>query len=137
MDKKFVTMFIIFVIVFVAFVTLIIFKNPITQLTRAKEDVTPSPEQTLIFAWPQSVPADGSSSSKITVFVRSVNNKPISNRIITLTSTNGTFEQNYLISDEQGQGSFKLTSTKPGVADISAVIDNAISVKNRISVKFL
>lgn len=130
-------MFALFLVIFLSFITLVLFKNPITQFTRAKEDITPSSNETLIFAWPLSVPANGINQSKVTVFIRSLNGKPVVNHTVTLSTTLGAFKENNIASDDKGQSIFTLTGTAPGVASISAVIDNTIPVINKISVKFL
>lgn len=136
MDKKLISILVLFFLVFTTFIVMLVFREPITQFTRAKEDTTPSSDQTLIFAWPLTAPADGRTQATVTVFVRSVSGKPVANRIITLTTTLGNVRENSLTSDAEGKAAFALTSPSVGVAQISAMIDNTLPVTKKISVKF-
>ncbi len=136
MDKKFVTLISVFVLVFVLFISLVAFNEPIKRFTRASETVHPSGETSILFAWPQSTAADGTSKVKLEVFVRSMTGNPLPNKQVSVQSTLGTITPLTLTSDKSGKASFTLTATTPGVATLSALIDGSTSVAKKVTVKF-
>ncbi len=136
MDKKLIGLILVFFIAFGLFVSILVFQQPITKLTKAKEEFLPSPTKSLVFAWPNSLPADGKSESVITVFVRNEKEFPITNKKVTLTTTLGTIKEIQPVSDKQGKTEFKLSSTSSGVAQIKATIDNSLKLTQTISVQF-
>ena len=137
MDKKLLALITLFFISFAFFAAVTIFNNPITQFTRAKEDFTPSAERSKILAWPfPSVKADGLTGSTINVFVVSESDKPISDRIVSLSSTLGNITNTSAITDKNGNATFNISSASPGIAEIEAVVDPDIKLIQKISINF-
>ena len=136
MDKKLLGLITIFFLSFLLFISVVVFNKPLTQFTRAKEDLAPSGANSLIFAWPLTARADGSEEVTVNVFVRSENNKLVTDRTVTVTSTLGTVKVVTDKADNTGKTTFKVTAASPGTAEISATIDNSIPVAQKISVRF-
>lgn len=126
----------IFMLSFGLFTTITVFNKPLTRLTKAKEEFQTSSESSLLFAWPLTTKADGRYSVQINVFVRNATNIPLSNRKVHLSTTLGTLKENDLDTDKAGKASFMLKSDSPGLAELSALIDNQVQLKQKISVKF-
>lgn len=136
MDKKLLALITLFFISFAFFAVVTVFNKPITQLTRAKEDLTPSAEHSKILAWPLSVKADASSTSQITVFIVSESDKPLSNKVVTVTTSLGQFNQTAATSDNNGKAVFAISSSIPGIAKIEAIVEPNIKLTKKISIKF-
>jgi hypothetical protein len=136
MDKKLISLVVLFIATFIFFIAILFFNEPLSQLTRATEETQPSPKTSLIFAWPLTVKADGSESSQVNVFVRNENNKLISNKKVELRSSFGDIKNTVTISDTNGKTTFELTSTAPGTADITAVVEG-VKIENSLTVKFV
>lgn len=136
MDKKLIALLSIFFLSFLLFISVLVFNKPLTQLTRATEDIEPSSTNSLIFAWPLTAKADGTSKVSVNVFVRSESNKLVTQKTVTLRTSLGDIENVSSVSDENGKTTFTLTSQTPGVAELSAVIDGATPVQKKLTVKF-
>lgn len=136
MDKKLLGLVVVFFVIFILFTTAIIFQKPLTQAIRATEENTPSGASSLIFAWPLSEKADGVSQVKIDVFVRSKSNRLISKKTVKITTTLGNIQPVSSVSDDVGKTTFIITSSTPGVAELSAIIDNSITLQKTLSIKF-
>lgn len=135
MDKKLSALLIFFVLIFSLFITFLVFREPIATFTRAKEELIPSSETSLIFAWPLTAKA-GSDKININIFVRNANNLPLSNKLVTLQTNLGSIEKNNQTTDKSGKVNFILTSQNPGIAEITAIVDNQIQLKQTVTVKF-
>lgn len=136
MDKTLGALLVIFFLSFTIFVTLVFFNKPLAQFTRAKEDYLPSAANSLIFAYPLSVPADGNAASTISVFVRSDKGMPVKDQQVTLAASVGTVRESSATTDEQGKASFHLSSTATGVADIQVFVAGSLKLSQKLSVKF-
>ncbi|MFH1826844.1 MAG: Ig-like domain-containing protein [bacterium] len=136
MDKKLLGLVLLFIASFVFFITILFFNEPLSKLTRAKEDTVPSPQKSLIFAWPLTVKSDGKDISQINVFIRNNNNKLIADKKVELRSSLGDVKNVTTLSDTNGKTSFQLTSTTPGTTEITAVADG-IKLDSKITVKFI
>lgn len=126
----------IFMLSFGLFTTIIVFNKPLTRLTKAKEEFVPSSESSLLFAWPLTAKADGAFPVQVNIFVRNVANIPLSNKKVHLTTTVGTVRINDLQTDKSGKAAFFVSSDTPGLAELSAVVDSQVQLKQKISVKF-
>lgn len=135
MNKKFIGLMSLFFLTFGVFSATVLFSKPLTQLIRAKEDVVSSAANSLIFAWPLTVNADGKSTSSVTVFIRTSTDRPVANKQVSITSTLGSFKNNIEATDNEGKATFVLTSDTKGIADIEASIDNN-KIQQKVSVKF-
>src|SRR3989344_2738418 len=136
MDKKLLSLVILFIATFIFFIAILFFNEPLSQLTRATEETQPSPETSLIFAWPLTVKADGTQSSQINVFIRNDKNKLITNKRVELRSSLGDIKNIIVSSDTNGKTTFELTSKVPGTADVTAVVEG-IKIKNALTIKFV
>lgn len=136
MDKKLLALITLFFISFAFFAVVTVFNKPITQLTRAKEDFTASSERSKLIAWPLTVMADGASESQINVFIVSESDKPLSNKVVTLTTTLGQLRSTAATTDNNGKATFSLISTTPGLAEIEAIVEPNIRLSKKISIKF-
>lgn len=135
MDKNIVGLLLLFVLSVTIFISVVIFNKPLSSLIRATEDVSPSQNQSLIFAWPLSVKADGVSQSAVTVFIRSATSKPVPEKTVTLETTMGNIKEVQNTTDKTGKASFTVSSTTPGIAQLSASVEGA-SLVQQVSIKF-
>jgi len=134
MDKKFLALSFIFFIVSFLFMIMLIFNQPISRFIRAKEEFIPSKEKSMIFAWPLN-----SSINKpvtINVFLRNDDGFPISNKNVSLSTTLGKITPEKALTDKTGKATFSLTSSQPGIAEISATADNSYFLNQKVSIKF-
>jgi len=135
MDKKLSGLFILFFLSFFVFLSLIVFRKPLSQLTRASAN-TPSPEKTLLLAWPLDVVASRNEDVTISVFVRNGENGPVPRRQVAVQSTLGSVDPVVTETDDNGKATFILKNTTPGTAAISAVVDSSITVTQTVSVVY-
>ena len=137
MDKKLVALIALFFVSFAFFTAAIVFKEPIVNLTRAKEDLEPSPVRSKILAWPLSyIMANGASESVISVFVISESDRPLANRLVTLSNSLGKLDKATETTNKSGKATFKLTSNAPGKAEIEATVEPDIKIASKISISF-
>ena len=135
MEKKLQAILLLFFLSFSLFVIVVFFNQPISKFTRAKEDLNPSATNSLLFAYPLSLKADGKASSSISIFIRSENGLPTKNKKVTINTTLGKLKQESLITDEQGKATTIITSSEPGIAEITALFDS-ILLAQKLTVKF-
>ena len=136
MDKKLLGLVVAFFVTFILFTTAIIFQKPLTQAIRATEESNPSGTSSLMFAWPLAEKADGITQVEVDVFVRSKTNKPLSKKTVNVVSSLGTVQPISNVSDDAGKTSFRVTSATPGLAELSATIDNTVPLQKTLSIKF-
>jgi hypothetical protein len=134
-DKKLLSMFFVFVITFGFFTIYVVFNEPIIKFTQAKDELVPSNEKSLVFIWPLELAADGKEKSKVTIFIRNIKGKSMSNKQVQLSSTLGNVVPTKEITDKEGKVIFNLTSNNSGVAEIEAVVDN-VKIKKDVTIKF-
>lgn len=134
MDKTLVGLMMIFFLAFTVFITFVVFNEQFSTITRASTDFV-SAEKSLIFAWPLTLKADGTEESEITVFIRTEDGRAIEGKSVTLETTAGQVLEDTVVTDKGGKALFTLTSSSPGVAEITAIVDN-ITVNRTVSVKF-
>jgi hypothetical protein len=136
MDKKFIFLSSVFFLLFGLFISMIVLNQPLRRLTRAKEEFIPSSKTSMILAWPLSSPADGKTNVNVNVFVRNMNNLPLSNKKVNLITTLGQIKELQSVTDKNGKSTFILTSDTPGIAQLKAVVDNQIELEQKLTVKF-
>ncbi|MCS7093362.1 MAG: Ig-like domain-containing protein [Patescibacteria group bacterium] len=136
MDKKLGLLITLFFLFFSIFVTYVLFNQQIRIFTRASEELQPSAEKSLIFAWPLSAKSDGQEKVTINVFVRNEKDRSVENRTVSLITNLGKVEPQIQTSDKSGKATFVLTSNQKGTANIQAVVDNQIYLRKTISIKF-
>ncbi len=136
MDKKLTILMLIFFLSFGLFTSIVVFNKPLSRLTRAKEEFLPSPDTSLVFVWPLNTKAGNQSSVMINVFVRNNNNLPLSNKKVSVNTTLGRINEIQSTTDKSGKATFNLISDSPGLAEITATIDNQFQIKQKVSVKF-
>jgi len=135
MEKKLQVILLLFFLTFSLFIIMVFFNQPISKLTRAKEDVNPSSSNSLLFAYPLSLKADGKTASTVSVFIRSESGLPIKGRKVTFNSTLGVLKDNALVTDDQGKASTTLVSQAAGIAEITALFDS-VPLAQKLTVKF-
>ncbi|MDH7476158.1 MAG: Ig-like domain-containing protein [Microgenomates group bacterium] len=139
MDKKFVALMVLFFLSVTVFTSIVVFNRPLTQLTKATEELQPSASNSHIFAWPLTVKADGQDKSTLTVFGANYKNNPISliNKQVTLSTTLGQISEEPISEEKrkQGEAVFVIKSTQPGIAEIKATIDN-VQLNQSVTIKF-
>ena len=133
-DKGLVGLIAVFVLSFIVFVSMVVFRDQILVFTRATADTTPSASETKIFAWPLDLSIG--EKSTISVFVVSENGKKLSNKTVTLQSTHGIIQSPTVVSDDTGKAVFVLEADEPGKAEVSAQIDNTVQVNQKVSILF-
>lgn len=136
MDKKLVGLMSLFFVAFLFFTTLVVFKQPISTVTRAERANEPSGTSSLIFAWPLNAKAGSAGEVKIDVFVRSETNAPLENKTVALTSTLGNVQALSPQTDKGGKATFLLKSDGPGLAEVAATIDNKTPLSQKLTIKF-
>ncbi len=135
MDKKFTSLLAVFFLTFSVFFSVIVFNKPLSRLIQASKELTPSPTNSIILAYPLTVPADGTTQSTVTVFLRNEKNLPVGNKPVSIVSSVGQIKEGTLTTDKDGKAEFHINSTIQGVADINASSGN-INLSQKISVKF-
>lgn len=143
MDRKLVLLMSVFIISFTLFVIFVFFsKNQIMSgiLTKAEGKLQVSPKTSLILIYPLLLPADGKSQAKINVFVRNeVSGKEpvaIPGKKVKIATTLGKVTPDEIKTNSSGQATFNLSSDTPGIAQIQAIIDDTITLDQKISVEF-
>lgn len=135
MDKKLSGLLVLFFLSFFVFVSVVVFRKPITRFTRASS-VTASADKSIIIAWPLTVIANRNEPVTVSVFVRSENSTPVPNKTVLLQSSLGAVSPISAVSDENGKAVFTLTNSQPGEAVLSATIDNTITTTQKITVRY-
>lgn len=135
MDKKLLMLAVIFFLAFSINLSLIVFENPISRAIKAKDEHNVSYANSMMFAWPYLVTADGKGSSLITVFVKSDVGAPIANKQVTLQTNLGDLSDTSVMTDNTGKAEFTITSLVEGDALVEALIDNN-KLTNNVTIKF-
>lgn len=137
MDRKLVGLSVLFFVVFVSFVGyLFLSGNPNTSVTRASNiNTTVSTNDSLVFAWPLLIPADGETQSTVTIFVRNSNGQGIPSKNISVSTTLGTFDVSTGVTNSEGRVDFTLTSSELGIAEVTAQADN-LALSRSVTVEF-
>jgi hypothetical protein len=136
MDKKLVGLMLIFFLTFGLFTSVLVFNKPLSRLTRAKEEFLPSSNASLIFAWPLTAKADGGETVAVNIFVRNANNLPLPNKKVSVITTLGNINELQPTTDKSGKATFNLSSASPGLAELTATVDNQVQLKQKVTVKF-
>lgn len=135
-NRNFMSLMVVFFLAFGLFVTVTTFNRQISTLTRAREELLPSSETSLMFAWPLTAKINSTSPVEINVFIRNANNSPIANKQVTLSSTIGQFRKATQVTDKSGKSTFYLTSSALGLAEVSGMVDGQTQLKQKITIKF-
>ena len=135
MDKKLMSLIGIFMLSFGVFFSVIVFNKPLSRLIRASQETNPSAANSLIFAWPLTVKADGQTPSTITVFLRNEKNYPVPNKPVTVLTSFGEIKESQVVSSKDGKTEFHITSATAGIANIT-VQSGTLTLTQKMSVKF-
>ena len=135
MDKKFLGLTLLLVVTFIIFTTIVVLSGSFNIFSRASTNSQASLSNSLIFAWPLEVPADGSTISEITVFIRNSEGKGVPAQRVALTSSIGTLAVPVAQTTDDGKAVFRISSAQIGVAQIEALVNNR-KLQRTISVKF-
>jgi hypothetical protein len=133
MDKKIIGLVFVFFLAFSLFISIVVFNQPLSRFTRAKEDSLPSTEKSLIFAWPLTNKINNQVT--INVFVRNEKGIPLANKNVILRSTLGNVFPNSATTDKSGKVTFNLVSDNPGIAEVSAIVEGNF-LNQKVSIKF-
>jgi hypothetical protein len=136
MDKTLSALLVLFFLSFTIFVSLVFFNKPLARFTRAKEDFLPSASNSLMFAHPLTVAADGAAESTVNVFIRSEKGMPVKEQKVTLNVSSGSVKEPEVTTDDQGKATFHITSDTAAVADIEAYVGGSLKLTQKLSVKF-
>ena len=137
MDKKLLGLMFLFFLSFALFASMVIFEKPLSNLTRAKEELAPSAKDSLIFAWPLTTKADGKTESTITVFVRNIKTEPLTDKVVSVKTNLGTLKEATVTSDKEGKAEFHLISDTPGLAEVSATVEGLSGeIEHKVTVQF-
>jgi hypothetical protein len=132
MDSKLTGLMTVFFLSFALVASLVIFR--VGFGTRAKEELKPSGDASLVLVYPLEIPVQGGLAT-ITVFLRADNTRPTPNKHVTLTTSSGQISPSSLTSDAEGKVAAQFTCTSSGLAEIHAIIEDNIPVKQQVSVK--
>ncbi|MDP4010933.1 MAG: Ig-like domain-containing protein [Candidatus Roizmanbacteria bacterium] len=135
MDNKLIILSSIFFVVFLAFAVYLFSDGSIARFTRADISTDVSLQKSLLFAWPLSLPADGSSESEVTVFVRNEAGDGLPEHPVKITSAVGQIREGEQLSDADGKAIFHISSDATGVAEIEAFVNNKRLLR-KITVRF-
>ena len=135
MDKKLMSLIGIFMLSFGVFFSVVVFNKPLSRLIRASQETYPSAANSLVFAWPLTVKADGQTSSTITVFLRNEKNYPVPDKPVTILTSLGEIKESQVVSSKDGKTEFHIISSTAGIADIT-VQTGSLTLTQKISVKF-
>ena len=135
MDKRLLWMSAFFFLAFVLFAGYVFFTGPINKLARASEDTEPSLQQSLIFAWPLTLEANGNEETEVSVFIRNNDNKALSEQPVKIATSLGDIQEQQVLTDPEGKALFHISSNKSGVAQIEAFVDNRRLIR-KITVQF-
>jgi hypothetical protein len=136
MDKKLVFLISLFFVVFTVFSFTAVRYKFLVNFIRAKEEISPSPEKSLIIAWPVTVNLKNVKQSKITVFIRNIKESPVSNKLVELKTNFGNITPQQTYTDKFGKAEFIIESNNPGLAEIRAIVDNNIELQQKVNIKF-
>lgn len=137
MDKKFVALMVLFLLVFGVFITSTLFNKQLARFTRASGSADPSPQTSLVFAWPLTAKID--EKVLVNVFIRSANNIPLDKKAVKLVTNFGSIngrKEKTVESDKAGKASFVLISKESGMAELTTFVNGNVQLKQKISVKF-
>ena len=135
MDNKLLGLTFVVIAAFAIFLGFVFLNEPLSNLIRASGEKEPSSQNSLIFAWPLQVVADGKSTSEITIFVRDEEGRGLAGHEVNITASSGSIQEGLLTTDSQGKAIFHIFSQSPGVAKIEALVDNT-KLQRSISVQF-
>lgn len=136
MDKKLGALLMLLVLMFSLFISFVFFNSQIKTFTRASEDSVASSEKSLIFVWPLTLKANSQEKAMINIFVRNEKNQPLSNKIVSVSTTLGQIDNNTQTTDKSGKATFNLSSKEKGIAQIEVTVENQIKLKQSPTVKF-
>jgi hypothetical protein len=137
MDKKFLALMILFLIVFGVFITNTLFTKQLMGFARASAATDPSPKTSLIFAWP--LTAKVGDKIEVNVFVRNSSNSPVDNKPVKLATNLGLINgapESTANSDKTGKVNFTLTSDTVGTAELTAYVNGNIPLDQKVTIKF-
>lgn len=139
MDKKLLGLMGVFFLFFAVFaVSVALPPRTFSRFTSASVETKPSADATRVLAWPLfGVKSDGKAESKVTVIVRNASTKPLEGRLVTVSTSLGSFHETSLPTNKEGIAIFHLVSNSSGTADINVLIDNEIQASQKVSVQFV
>nr|MBP6994379.1 Ig-like domain-containing protein [Candidatus Woesebacteria bacterium] len=101
----------------------VLFTGPLSTFTHAVVPLSASDTESSIYAYPLTIQADGSSESKIDIFVSSDSSLPLADKKVDISTTMGSIAPTTAMTDKLGHVSYTLTMSEPGVATISFMVN--------------
>ncbi len=125
----------LFFVSFIALMIFVFFNTQLATVTQAGNQEV-STTDSLLFAWPLELPADGETVSDITVFVRTADGLGIENSPVQIGTSLGTILNPSAVTDESGEATFQIVSAQPGIAEIQ-VTAGGLLLQRTITIQFL
>jgi hypothetical protein len=112
----------------------VLFTGPFSKLTQAVLPASASEATSVLYAYPLTIQADGSTQSKIDIFVSSDDLLPLANKKVTITTTAGMANPTTAMTDKMGHASYSLVMSEPGIATINFAVDD-VPFSKQITIK--
>lgn len=121
MDIKLFWLTTLIVATFLGFAGYVFFSGSFSVVTRASnENRIISPQTSLVFAWPLSLPADDTTTSEVTVFIRNPEGTGLPEEPVAVITDIGTVSPATGLTDADGKAVFQIKSAESGTATIEA-----------------
>lgn len=137
MDKKFMVLMVIFFIAFGVFVTYFARDGlKIANFARASTETDPSPQTSLIFAWPQVPNPKIRTLVDVNIFIRNGNGVPLDQKPVRVVTDLGTIngaKEATVQTDKGGRVNLKLTSDMAGTAHITAFVTDSKNISHQLN----
>lgn len=120
MDKKLIGLVLIFVLVFSLFIGALVFENPVR--IRALENRVTTKCSVFVYPILEALQADGKSKFTLTISANDKNQFIVPNKVARVQTTLGQLDKAESSTGDAGNAQFFLTSTIPGPAKITAIV---------------
>lgn len=128
--------YLVYAVLIVALVTgaYFLFTGPFAKVSRAVLPLGVSASSSSLFAWPLTIPADGTTPSKIDVYLASDQGVPLTNYGVQVSASLGSVQPERVTTDSNGHAVFHVTMSEPGTSTI-VVIVNDKPIGKRLTVR--
>src|SRR3989344_1808668 len=119
-DKAFITLAVMFFLIFFMGVGIVAFNEPLSNMIRAKDE-KPSADKSFGVVFPQV--AKTGDKVKVSIYIRDVSGNVLANRSIKLAAVQGTVQvapSDTLATNDIGQAEFSITTSNPGTVKLAA-----------------
>lgn len=108
----------------------------VKSIVRGKEGSVASADKSLMFCWPIQQAADGKSKITVSVFARNSNQKALPNHLVTLSAPPLAINPKTIQTNKDGVANFSLASVATASAQVTAIVDNSITLSSKCSAIF-